>query len=165
MNTTELTALVAKLTSMVKPLMIAYQQDLDTDIELIVYNRDIPFLHWTRKTGTDIAMLYPPDHVRFPAKGQRIEYLFGLCNREEFAHHPLDQAQYWTHAETELVLHFDGKSLHRITPQRAVDLAIAYFHSTVKAWSRTFKDQSNGITYRYEPAVGVPCAVTPQPKD
>lgn len=31
-------------------------------------------------------------------------------------------------------------------------------------WKPEFTDKSNGITYRYEPSVGVACAVTPQPE-
>lgn len=131
MRTTEL---IAKVAAACRPLMTAYDSDLDIDLQIIA-NHPHPFLHWTRKTGTDLAMLWPSDHAKYPRAGEYVEYLFGHCTREGLAHKPVEQAAYWVDHDTELVLHYDGNALHRITARQAMDIARRYHAVTIQAWN------------------------------
>lgn len=125
--------LIAKLAAWVRPLMTAYDSDLTLDLQQIANHPEIPFLHWTRKTGTDLALLYPANHPKWPAVGVKVQYLFGLCDRRELAHKPTEQALYWQRTEVELVVYFDGQRLRKITANQALDIAENYFLACIAA--------------------------------
>jgi len=116
------------------PSIEAYQTDLLTvDREMIEANPGVPFLHWTRSTGTWISFLYPADHPRYPPKGVEIKYLFGLADREHIARQVQELAQgIVKNSNTLLTFHFDGHKLHRINDEAALKIARDYVRRTLE---------------------------------
>ena len=114
--------------------MTAFDSDLTIDLQAIAKHDGVPFLHWTRKCGTDLALLHAADSEQFPPNGRRVPYLFGTCDRDQLAHKPVEQAEYWQAHETELVLYFDGQTIRKLSVSQAVDVAQGYYRKVIRAW-------------------------------
>jgi hypothetical protein len=107
----------AELCRLVGPMITHYRGDLTThDRDALLANRDHPpagIIHGTRPTGTTIAVLYRPDDPRWPARGERIPWLFGEATREQIADDRLATVEYMARREP----HF----LHQWSPIRPHD--------------------------------------------
>lgn len=115
-----------QLSDRVKPLIRAYESDLEHDRAIIARNVGVPFLHWTGESGTHIVMLISADSEFFPKAGQEVPYLFGHSDRNQLAGKPLEFAQAMGKFNYPTVHYFDGYSLHKITQQRAEEIARIY---------------------------------------
>jgi hypothetical protein len=138
MLTATKTTVYAELESRVSHFIQRHIEDLTThDREAIEKAPGVPFLHWTRECGTHIAHLFEADHECFPAKGERIPFLFGTADREHIARLPLDFAEYCRkESKTHLsVLYFDGKRLKDITCEKAVEIARDHYRKLLNSWS------------------------------
>lgn len=109
------------------PLMEGFQTDLTKhDRRDIQQNTGVPFIHYTRKLGTDICFMVPAGD--YPPEGQRVPYLFGTADR----HHLLDQkvatTTYFTNPynDSQLVLYFDGETVKEISKEQAVEVVRKY---------------------------------------
>lgn len=120
-----------------KPLLEAYHRDLlVSDRRRIIQHWGVPYLHWTRPTGTSLEHLHSHNSEAFPAKGIRIPYLFGTADRD----HVLRSVSLI--AETEqrmgssiLVQHFDGHSLKVIDYKTAIEIAHKHVRMVRYAWA------------------------------
>lgn len=123
------------------PLVEAYRDDLLVhDRECLIRAAGTPYLHWTRETGTSLAVLWPHDSEAFPAPGESVPYLFGKADRGKVLRDKQVEADY--HASpvslpTRLCLHFDGKALRKITTDRAVEIMRTYIRSVQHHWERS----------------------------
>jgi hypothetical protein len=123
-----------QLHAIVSPHLIHYREDLDQDQIIIEKFPAVPFLHWTRKTGTTIALLFPADSTQYPAPGEKISYLFGTANREELSRKPLETAQCLQHQANVVVCYFDGDRLTTISPDKAVQISQDYAAKIQQDW-------------------------------
>ena len=113
----------------------SYRDDLLIhDKQSIEENPEIPFLHWTRSTGTTLVFLPPHDSPAFPPKGQTVPYLFGRVNRVELSQKPLETAQFFANQQGILTHHFDGQKIRRITEGQAEEVARNYARSVQSRW-------------------------------
>jgi len=124
------------LLELVSSHITAYREDLEVhDKKSLEENPGVPFLHWTRPTGTALSLLFPHDSPIFPPKGQTTPYLFGRVNRVELSQKPMENAQYFAkNSDNILVYHFDGRRLHKITTAQAMEIARAYARSVQSRW-------------------------------
>ena len=116
--------------------MKGFQTDLTMhDRMWLRKNPDVPFLHWTRELGTDLAPLFPADHKGWPKAGERVRYLFGWASREHMLRHSSIIAQLRRKDGNSLVcLYFDGHCLQEIDADKAVEIASEYERIVLKAW-------------------------------
>lgn len=118
-----------------------YRDDLLVHDRRIIRNHPgIPFLHWTRATGTCIEILSPHNDERWPKKGERVKYLFGTADREHILNQCVSTAEYRANkmnTETRLVLYHDGKdvNLKEISLQRAVEIAKEHKRRVLHMWN------------------------------
>jgi hypothetical protein len=112
-----------------------YRKDLEThDLGLILANPGIPFLHWTRPTGTSIEFLFGPDAPAFPPKGKTVPYLFGHVNRVELTLKPFEVAEHFQRQPSIIAHYFDGQRLREISVGAAVEIALSYSRQVQRAW-------------------------------
>lgn len=126
-----------KLVERVGATVKAYRSDLDHDRNGILANPGIPFLHWTRETGTHLQILPGFDSDCFPPEGVEVSYLFGSCDRCELSHKPIELAQYF--AQSDQVKHctwFDGERLNSITTEKAVEIARQWCNRVNAEWNK-----------------------------
>ena len=121
------------------PLIESYQVDLlKHDLDALHRFPDMPFLHWTRKFGTFMCHLLPPDHPAWPAKGVFIPYLFATANREHILHQNADVARgMMREGDATHTCHWWGGPEHplrRITCERAHELATRHESAVLRAW-------------------------------
>lgn len=123
----------------VDSLVTHFRDDLmKHDRNSIENNPELPFLHWTRATGTDLQFLLPSNHPDFPPAGQETPYLFGTASRVHLSQVPSEVARYWNRPGSEClaVHHFDGQRLHKITTAQAVEIASRYARQIQREWDR-----------------------------
>ncbi len=134
MNKNTFEALLAR----VNPIVKHYRTDLDHDKATIEANPGVPFLHFTRPTGTDLVLLLPADDPSFPPEGQLVPYLFGEVGRRELSEIPLRSAEYWARPGRECVAWhwFDGQLVQEITPDGAVQIAEQYRRRIQGEWKK-----------------------------
>lgn len=131
-----------QLAAAVEPHLEAYHDDLRRhDREWLEANPGVPFLHYTRRTGTDLVELAPID--RLPKAGERVPYLFGTADREHIVNMVRSLARYFARENDRLCHHFDGSKLRRIDGATALKLAEDY----TRAMGREFDDERNGRRY------------------
>lgn len=117
-------------------LMTHFQTDLLVhDRRSIREHKNTPFLHWTRKLGTDICFLIPPRE--YPPKGKSVPFLFGTADRERLLENVLLYAQCHigrSASEQLAVHHFDGQHLRSITCEVAIEIVRDYARQVEHAW-------------------------------
>ena len=117
-------------------LLEGYREDLTKhDRNWLEANPDTPFLHATRRLGTDLLELCPAD--QYPAKGELVPYLFGEADREHMARGIVSVAEgiCGPCASHRLAYHyFDGKTLYKIGQSRFLTLAQDYVRHTLCAF-------------------------------
>jgi len=128
-----------QLVDLVLDKMLLYQDDLTKHDKTAIdgCKEGTPFLHYSSQTGTQILMLISAD--QYPARDERVPYLFGTADR----HHILEQirslSKYfvtnpyyatWVH-------YFDGKQIKKTTVAKAVDIVEAYARNIRIAWRKS----------------------------
>jgi len=114
----------------------AYMDDLTKhDRAWIEAHPGVPFLHFTRSCGTHLLPL--PAAETFPAKGQRVPYLFASADRS----HMLSQVgSFCGHcadcSTTKAIYHFDGHRLIHTSPAAAKETARQYQRGIMAQWER-----------------------------
>lgn len=89
------------------PLLQAFHSDLEVDQSDIKSNAGVPFIHWTRKSGTDLVML---ESVAV-AENRRVQ----IIGTAKYHLNPC--------IPDLLILRFDGKELREITAEQAYEIA------------------------------------------
>lgn len=119
------------------PLITAYHDDLlKHDKAAIEENSEVPFLHFTGDTGTHIALLIPAE--KYPAKGERVKYLFGVASRYHILSQVGEMVRYMPQVNRQdLVLYFDGKKLCEITQEKAEEVVKEYQCRINREWIQT----------------------------
>ena len=118
-----------------------YHNDLLVhDRRILRHNPGVPFLHWTRATGTCIELLFPHNDERWPKRGEEVKYLFGFADREHILKQVVGTSEYRANkmnTETRLVLYHDGKdaSLKEISLDRAVEIAKDHQRRVLRMWN------------------------------
>lgn len=140
MSATAQATLYDQLHELVLPLLEAYHNDL------LVHDRcaleacpGIPFLHWTRRTGTDLVFLPAVDDRSWPAPGEVVPFLFGTADRDHLLASKLISAEYHSDKHVPrslLVLYFDGRRLRQIDEAQAVKIAREYRDRIEAEWER-----------------------------
>lgn len=113
----------------------AYRDDLMVhDRKNLEKNPGVPFLHWTRPTGTTLALMVGPED--YPAKGEQVPYLFGTADRE----HILKSVRVVAYASFQdsrhlLALHFDGEKLRPVSAKTVGRIIDEYESKVRAAWA------------------------------
>lgn len=128
----------------VDDLLKAYRDDLIVhDAKWIRENPSVPFLHWTRETGTDLVALRGADASQWPARGERVKFLFGAAGRRKILAGMAQAAAYWCSAVSLPVLKvlwYDGKCLWVVTPEKAQQIVDEYRQRVLREWDKQGED-------------------------
>jgi hypothetical protein len=139
-----------QLHEMSLPLLEAYETDLTThDKDWIEVNPGIPFMHYTRATGThlisfSLAGSYPPP-------GTRVKYLFGTADREKILQDKLEMQDWFestVRKPPKLILHCDGRILQQVTISKAREIVEDYVRTIRAEWKLTAKGNQECLTRR-----------------
>ena len=117
------------------PLLEAYETDLAHDRDWMQDNPGIPFMHYTRATGTHLIPLNPSD--TYPPAGTKVKYLFGKADREYILQGKLEMQAWFENRAREslkLILYFDGLTLKPKTLKKARAVLESYVHATRSEW-------------------------------
>ena len=124
------------------PVLKAYRDDLEKcDRQQIKKYPDLPFLHWTRESGTHLQLMPPANHPDWPKRGEYVPFLFGMANREHILNSVVTMAQMFVkpcYANAKLVLHFDGWTFLGITAEEALEIAREYRDRISAAWRKSW---------------------------
>jgi len=117
------------------PRIEMFQDDLLVhDKREIAESPGTPFIHLTRNTGTWLVRLRKADE--YPAKGERVPYIFGKSTREHIlvssTVHVLEGAK--QAGMTELIQYYDGKKVREITFEKALEIAHEYVRKIMDEW-------------------------------
>lgn len=128
------------------PLIENYRDDLlRHDRNTITGCPCIPFIHITRRLGTHMALMFPPDHESWPGEDESQRHLFGFATREEILD---DRMALIRHTEREKnslrIFHFDGSRLREITLFEAGRTMEDYIKKTKEEW-RDGRRKTSGI--------------------
>jgi hypothetical protein len=114
----------------------AYRDDLEKhDRQALEDYPGVPFLHWTRSSGTHITFLRPADD--YPAPGVRVPYLFGTADRDHLLNEVVSIARYFAdpiNPQASLVLHYGGKRLQKVSATEALEIARLYREKVKREW-------------------------------
>ncbi len=134
------------------PLISDYHNDLLVhDKAAIECSPGIPFLHWTRSSGTCIVMLPPVNDSYWPKMGEVIKYLFGTATREHLLREIVSLAKYHTkpYEKDRYTCHYcNGKTIKAITVEEAVDIAMDYTRKINRVWDMERLREHNPTEYR-----------------
>ena len=127
-----------RLYALASPVLKSYRDDLEKhDREAIEENPSVPFLHWTRESGTYISFLPPAD--TYPAKDVYVPYVFGTAEREHLLREKVSMAEFCVnpcYSNAKLVLYFDGLHFQKITAEKAVEISKEYRKHIQAEWSK-----------------------------
>jgi hypothetical protein len=117
------------------PLLEAYETDLKHDKDWIDNNPGVPFLHYTRATGTHLIPLNPSN--TYPPAGTKVKYLFGMADRDIILQGKLEMQDWFENALREpprLTLNYDGRTLQVVTLSKAREILEDYARATRAEW-------------------------------
>ena len=120
------------------PLLEAYETDLAIDQRWIEENSSVPFMHYTRATGTHLVPLPRDSSTGYPAPGVRVKYLFGTADREKILQDKLEMQAWFESPAREsprLILYYDGKTLQPVTLKNAREIMEDYVRTTRSEWA------------------------------
>ena len=125
-----------ELSALCLPFIQHYQDDLlKHDYAELNASPDVPFLHWTRPTGTHLLLLHPADSPRWPAPDVTVPYLFGHATRDHILEQCLSIATYpHEHEITRVCHHFNGRDLTEITTAHGVAITQHYVARIKQTW-------------------------------
>ena len=118
-----------------RPLLEAYETDLNHDKDWIENNPGVPFLHYTRATGTHLIPMNPSD--TYPPAGTKVKYLFGRADREYILQGKLEMQDWFEDPLRDtprLVLYYDGQKLQPVTLAKAREIIEDYARATRSMW-------------------------------
>ena len=124
-----------QLEELSRPLLKSFQSDLEIDREMIETHEGVPFVHWTRETGTYMVHLVPPNHAGFPSLGEKVPFLFGKGDREKVLDGAIGIAQHCTEGGHLLALYFDGKNLNPVSMERSLAIVESWARDVRKSWA------------------------------
>ena len=115
-----------------------YREDLTKiDRELIHKFPGIPFIHVTRKSGTHIFPMLPPNHEEWPeGNAKKKPYLFGALNRKDTLRSESRSLGYVCKGEHSKISFFDGKTVKLITKNQAIVKFEIYVNNTIAEWKK-----------------------------
>ena len=120
------------------PFIKAYHNDLLIhDKNAIEGNPNIPFLHFTGSTGTNIELLV--DASEYPRKGERVPYLFGTAGREHILDQKVKMVDHMTKVNrNDLTLYYpgEGKRVRTITHDKAKEIIREYRRRIEGIWRK-----------------------------
>ena len=120
------------------PFIKAYHDDLLIhDKNAIEGNPNIPFLHFTGSTGTNIELLV--DVSEYPKKGERVPYLFGTAGREHILDQKVKMVDHMTKVNrNDLTLYYpgEGKRVRTITHDKAKEIIREYRRRIEGIWRK-----------------------------
>ena len=125
-----------KLEALSGPHVKNYRNDLLVhDKNMIEAYPGLPFIHFSRENGTHLYFLRTAD--LFPAKGETVKYLFGWASRD----HILDTERdallcIIRENQSKIVLHYDGKTIRKVSSQQALDLYDANASKIRALWAK-----------------------------
>ncbi len=106
-------------------VMIGWKTDLDIDEKAIQERKGVPFLHFTRKTGTLIVFLSPIDQL--PKKGEYAPFLFNFADREHFVNQMIEMSRYYVKNDGCLICqYYNGTTVKKISTTRAAEIGLAH---------------------------------------
>ena len=124
-----------QLEELSRPLLKSFQSDLEIDREMIETHEGVPFVHWTRETGTYMVHLVPPNHAGFPSLGEKVPFLFGKGDREKILNGAIGIAQHCTEGGHLLAVYFDGKSIKPVSMDRSLAIVEEWAKKVKKSWA------------------------------
>ena len=120
------------------PFIKAYHDDLFIyDKNAIEGNPNIPFLHFTGSTGTNIESLV--DASEYPRKGERVPYLFGTADREHILDQKVKMVDHMAKVNrNDLTLYYpgEGKRVRTITHDKAKEIIREYRRRIEGIWRK-----------------------------
>lgn len=118
------------------PLIEAFHDDLiKHDLRDIREHPGVPFLHFTGSTGTYLERLDPPEW--YPAKGERVPYLFSTAERRQILNGKVITVEYMEKCNRMgMILYCDGRNLREIPYERAKGIIRKYQHRIQKHWRK-----------------------------
>ena len=127
-----------QLKEKVYPFMTGYQTDLTKhDRNDIRTNSGVPFLHFTRQTGTHIIFLTPAH--KYPPLGEKVKYLFAYADRNHLLEQKKIMVKYWHDSSNILTHYYDGKNIVKISSQKAIAVINDYVNTIKKKWMKENK--------------------------
>lgn len=129
-----------QLESLCRPKMEGYLSDLECDREMIEANPTLRFIHVTRTYGTHIFFMRPANHPSWPAKGERIKYLFSTAGRDHILVQNRECVEMFAKRakqgdpEIKAFHYFGGAGLTHIDPDMAVTLCNEHIASVRRVW-------------------------------
>lgn len=129
----------SQLEKAVSPLLLHYRTDLTTHDKAGIANHPgVPFLHWACDSNTHIVFLIPASE--YPAKGERIKYLFGTADRQHLLNEVSSMAEYHmrptNNPERYTIHYFDGRSLRQVCASFALGVANDYKADIRRQWNK-----------------------------
>jgi hypothetical protein len=124
------------------PLLQAYHADLTKhDKEAIEADRATPWLHWTRKYGTQILFLRPSNHPDWQANdNETVPFIFGHANRRHILEQYAGIASYFAKRHDEdkplMVWYFNGRDGCQVTLEKAVEISMDWKRNVERDWNR-----------------------------
>ncbi len=138
-----------ELQEMSLPLLEAYETDLTHDKNWIEENPGVPFMHYTRATGTHLISLGSAGS--YPPPGTRVKYLFGTADREKILQDKLE-IQDWFESPVrkppKLILHYDGRMLKQVTLGKAREIVEDYIRTIKSQWKLMAKGNQECLPRR-----------------
>ena len=135
------------------PLIEAYHNDLlEHDKRDIEANPNTPFLHWTRRCGTDIIFMPPADSDCYPKFEVFVPYLFGQADRGHILDGKVSLTKYHTdpmnHPKQFTTYPFDGVKLRLIDCDKAIKIMDAYARPIRNKWHNEWLIHNRPAEYR-----------------
>ncbi len=129
----------------VLPLLEAYHADLTThDRNWLAENPGVPFLHYTRSTGTTIVPLYGSDDFWFPPSGTSVPYLFGVATRDHLLGETRKTVKrHASEASRYTCNYYDGRSLRTIPVDKAIAIVDHYVRRIQTEWDRQARQSAS----------------------
>lgn len=146
-------SIFSQLLAKCRPLIESYEIDL-LEYDKAAIGGDtapaVPFLHWTRATGTHLVHLQPAE--AYPPANVWIPYLFASAERRHILDQIVVQARCFGNDRVRIVHYFDGRQLREITVEQAIAIAEDYRRRTGDRWNakdyRSTWDVPAGCTLR-----------------
>ena len=139
-----------ELQKMSLPLLEAYETDLVThDKNWIEVNPGIPFMHYTRATGTHLISFSLADS--YPPPGTRVKYLFGTADREKILQDKLEMQDLFespVRIPPKLILHCNGRILTQVTISKARKIVEDYVCAIRSEWKLMAKKNQECLPRR-----------------
>lgn len=125
----------------------SYREDLTVHDQKTILNneKDLFFIHMTRKTGTQLYMLVLPS--QYPIKGEYIPYLFGKANREQLLKSNVESVKYSAN-ESEKFIFYNGKEVKEITKDKVLEIIKDYEKQIIAGFQRIDYNNENNISYQ-----------------